>query len=134
MILAIDPGRGKCGLAVVRKDGSVVLREVVASAALAARLREVGSAHAVDVVVLGDRTGSKEAAEVVRGCLPGAQVHLVDEHRSTEEARRRYFAENPPRGWRRLIPRGLLLPPVPYDDYVAIILAERYLATVHAAK
>jgi len=130
MILAIDPGREKCGLAVVRRDGAVVFREVVVRAALAARLREVGAAHGVDVVVLGDRTGSKETAEVVRGCLPGAQVHLVDEHRSTEEARKRYFAENPPRGWRRLIPRGLLVPPVPYDDHVAIILAERYLRTL----
>ena len=131
MILAIDPGREKCGLAVVRKDGSVVLREVVPTMALAARLREVGSAHAVDVVVLGDRTGSKETAEVVRGCLPQVQIHLVDEHRSTEEARKRYFAENPPRGWRRLIPRGLLVPPIPYDDHVAIILAERYLSAHH---
>ena len=58
----------------------------------------------------------------------GMEVTLVDEHRSTEEARRRYFVDNPPSGWRRLMPRGLLTPPVPYDDYVAIILAERYLA------
>jgi hypothetical protein len=54
---------------------------------------------------------------------------LVDEHRSSEQGRRRYFRDNPPRGWRRLLPVGLQTPPRAYDDYVAVILAERYLAS-----
>ncbi|HKM17981.1 MAG TPA: pre-16S rRNA-processing nuclease YqgF, partial [Limnochordia bacterium] len=34
---------------------------------------------------------------------------------------------HPPRGWRRLLPVSLQTPPVPIDDYVAVILAQRYL-------
>ncbi len=54
---------------------------------------------------------------------------MIDEHRSSEQGRRRYFRENPPRGWRRLLPVGLQTPPRAYDDYVAVVLAERYLAS-----
>ena len=34
---------------------------------------------------------------------------------------------NPPRGWRRLLPVSMQMPPEPYDDYVAVILAQRFL-------
>lgn len=129
VLLALDPGRGKCGIAVVRRDLTRVLMQVVGLSSLDSRLVEIGRAYRVEAVILGDRTGSKAAAEIVRRALRDVEIHLVDEHRSTEEGRRRYFAENPPRGWRRLIPRGLLVPPRPYDDYVAVILAARYLRT-----
>jgi hypothetical protein len=34
----------------------------------------------------------------------------------------------PPQGLTRLIPQGMLTPPRPIDDIVAIILIERYLS------
>ena len=37
-----------------------------------------------------------------------------------------YWREHPPRGLMRLIPVTMQVPPVPVDDYVAVILAERY--------
>lgn len=132
--LAVDPGREKCGLAVLRPDGVVLERLVTPLEGLSSSLAGVYRRYRPNLVVLGDGTGASEAASLVRQALPSVQVRLVDEHRSTEQARRRYFAENPPRGWRRLIPRGLLVPPEPYDDYVAIILAQRFLASQHLAK
>jgi hypothetical protein len=84
-------------------------------------------------LLLGDRTAAKE---VRRGLSEGGcplEPLLVDEHRSSEQGRRRYFRDNPPRGWRRLLPVGLQTPPRPYDDCVAIILAERYLASQRSA-
>jgi hypothetical protein len=50
----------------------------------------------------------------------------VDESYTSEAARRRYVAENPPRGLERLLPSSLRTPSVPYDDYVAVILGERF--------
>jgi len=47
---------------------------------------------------------------------------------TTIRARARYFAANPPRGWRRIVPRGMLLPPRPIDDFAAVLIAERFLA------
>jgi hypothetical protein len=51
----------------------------------------------------------------------------VDERETTLRARALYFADHPPRGWRRLIPLGLQLPPRPIDDYAAILIARRFL-------
>jgi hypothetical protein len=77
-------------------------------------------------VVVGDQTGSKHALDLLRA-LP-VRIERAVEHGSTLVARQRYFHDHPPKGWRRLIPRSLQVPPVPYDDYAAVVLAEAYLA------
>ena len=51
----------------------------------------------------------------------------VDETNTTLQARERYWEHHPKRGWRRLIPSTALYPPVPFDDYAALVLAERVL-------
>jgi RNase H-fold protein (predicted Holliday junction resolvase) len=127
LILAVDPGRDKCGLAVVDIHGRALVQEVIPAAALAARAQELGRDHDFSVIVVGDRTGADEALDALESTLPDVETAAVDEHRSTEEARRLYFRDHPPRGWRRLIPVGLQTPPRPCDDYVAVILARRYL-------
>lgn len=126
-ILAVDPGREKCGLAVV--DGAAVLaRAVVMRDDLGMALRSLKQRFALTEVVVGNRTGADETAAVIRLELPGVSVTLGDEAGTTLEARRLYFADHPRRGWRRLIPLGLQLPPEPYDDYAAVVLARRRLA------
>ena len=77
--------------------------------------------------MLGNRTAASLARERLRAAGVTREPELVDEHHSSEEGRRRYFQANPPKGWRRLLPIGLQTPPKPYDDYVAILLAERYV-------
>jgi RNase H-fold protein (predicted Holliday junction resolvase) len=129
LVIAVDPGRDKCGLAVVTRDGQVLEKAVIQTSAVGEAVAKLLREHPGAAVVLGDRT----AAEAVRARLDEqaqARVVLVDEHRSTEQGRRRYFNENPPRGWRRLLPIGLQTPPRPYDDYVALVIAERYWGRV----
>jgi RNase H-fold protein (predicted Holliday junction resolvase) len=128
-ILAIDPGRDKCGLAVVSFAGEALAQEVIPAAALAGRAGELAESYDIAVIVVGDRTGADAALDALESALPDIETAVVNEHRSTEEARRLYFREHPPRGWRRLIPVGLQTPARPYDDYVAVILARRYLQT-----
>ena len=53
---------------------------------------------------------------------------MVAEAGTTMEARQRYWELEPARGWRRLLPRGLRLPPRDVDDVVAQILLERHLS------
>ncbi len=131
VVLAIDPGRQKCGVAVCA-PGRVLARAVVATGDLVALVRDWIDRHAVTEVVVGDRTG---AAEVVRALAGVLRVphRLVDEAGTTLRARARYFDEHPPRGWRRLLPRSLQTPSEPYDDYVAVLLAEAALAQVPGA-
>lgn len=124
--MAIDPGRRRCGLAVCDAGGTRA-KAVVAPDALARLVGEWHARFGVTDVVIGDRTAAAAVARLLAGVL-ATPPRRVDEHGTTLRARVRYFREHPPRGWRRLIPRSLLVPPEPYDDYVAVLLAEAALA------
>ncbi len=128
-ILAIDPGREKCGIAVVGLDGQVLHREIVPTKEIAAAALRLVEAYRAARLVVGDRTAAKDVCRALAVARIRLVPQMVDEHRSSEQARRRFFAENPPRGWRRLLPTTLLTPDRPYDDLVAALLAERYLAS-----
>ncbi|MBP5092751.1 MAG: resolvase, partial [Abditibacteriota bacterium] len=53
-------------------------------------------------------------------------IALTNEWFSTMEGRKLYFKENPPRGWRRLIPTSLQTPPRSIDDYAAVVILKRH--------
>ena len=127
VVVALDPGRSKCGL--VRTDPqrhrieeALVLPPGPCRERLLAWHRDLKLA----VVVLGDGTGSRRWQEWLagEGELP---VLLVDEHGSTLAARRRYWQLESPQGWRRLLPEGMRQPPRDWDDVVAQLLLERWL-------
>jgi len=122
IVLAIDPGRMKCGVAVCA-PGHILARAVVDTGSLAACVKDWQSRYKVTDVVIGDRTGADDAEHILAPIVSGA-IRRIDEAGTTLRARDRYFKDHPPRGWRRLIPRGLLTPPEPYDDYAAVLLAE----------
>lgn len=123
-VLAVDPGREKCGVAVCAPEG-VVARKVVPLPELHPLVRRWVDTYQVQIVLVGDQTGSKHVFDLLIG-LP-VPVRAARERDTTLRARRRYFREHPPRGWRRLLPLSLQLPPEPYDDYAAVVLAEAYL-------
>ncbi len=126
VVLGIDPGREKCGLAVVAED-QVLVKEVVPRRELLPVVRKYTAAYNVDTMVVGDGTGSREFVAEIKGHLPELPVVVVDERHSTEEASARYWLDHRPKGWRRLLPTTMQVPPEPYDDYVAVILAQRFL-------
>lgn len=131
IVLAIDPGRMKCGVAVVKRGASggsshTLYRGVIDTGAVPDVILELARAHNPDMILIGDGTNSAALVRAVEDLGP-ASVKVVDEKFTTLQARNRYFAENPPRGLRRLIPISLQTPPRPFDDYVAVILAERFL-------
>ena len=92
-------------------------------------LRDWGTRYGVTQVVLGDRTGQDEVRRHLAVELPGIPISIGREENTTLLARRRYFADHPPRGWRRLLPLSMQVPPEPYDDYAAVIILERFLET-----
>ena len=123
-VLAIDPGREKCGVAVLASDGRVLVQRVVTTAELDAAVGALIRAYE-PTVIMGNGTTSADAKKRVEAL--GVPVLLVDEYRTTDAAKCAYWEAHPPRGWRRLMPRGMLVPPVPVDDFVAVILAQRFL-------
>ncbi len=107
----------------VCEPGVVRARAVVAREDLPALVRDWKERYALTEVVVGNRTGSADVVALLASAGIG-RVALVEERGTTLRARLRYFAEHPPRGWRRLVPLGLQIPPEPYDDYAAVLLAE----------
>ena len=80
-------------------------------------------------MLIGNATRGAVLLRALREAVPPEMtIQSVDEAFTSQRARQRFGLENPPRGLRRLIPPGLRTPPRPYDDYVAVLLAEDYFA------
>jgi RNase H-fold protein (predicted Holliday junction resolvase) len=130
-VLAIDPGTHKCGMALVHRDSEtrlhIIWNEIVETDTLLYKLHEAFAVSPYELVILGGGTHSPEIINLVRKQMPSMGVLVVDEAETSLQARERYWEFNPRRGLKRLIPSTLLTPPVPIDDYVAFILAERVL-------
>lgn len=127
IVLGIDPGRDKCGLAVVTEN-TVLTAQVAPRGGYLDLVRQWVNQYGVEQIVIGDGTGSEEFMKEIRAAFPNIPAAAVDERHTSEEARRRYWLENPPRGLKRLLPSSMQVPPEPFDHYVAVILAERFLA------
>jgi RNase H-fold protein (predicted Holliday junction resolvase) len=124
-VLAVDPGREKCGVAVCDPRG-VLAHRVVTLHDLFRISEEWVKIYQVGAVIVGNGTGYKRTFDILRPL--GIRIEAVAEQGSTLLARRRYFRDHPPRGWRRLLPLSLQVPGEPYDDYAAMLLGEAYLA------
>ena len=137
-IVSVDPGREKCGVAVVTSDMELILKEIVSRDEAVHRVLELAQRHGAHKVILGDRTGSREFASEIKEATkslsasignqqgPNLEVIFVDEHKSSMEGRRRYLLDHPLRGLGKLVPISLRTPGEPFDDYVAVVLAERF--------
>ena len=130
MILGFDPGRDKCGLAVVGDNYQIYYHQIVDSKVAIATIQKLFKDYSIEKLVMGDRTTSKIWQSQLKENLDrDTDIIMVDEHNSTLEARDRYWQIYPPTGLTKLIPRGMRVPPRPVDDIVAIILIERYLSS-----
>jgi RNase H-fold protein (predicted Holliday junction resolvase) len=125
--LGFDPGKDKCGVAVVDRAGRASYHKVLSSDTLLEQLPDLCTEWQISQVVMGDRTTAKQWQKKLAQTLPTMPIALVDEHYSTLAARDLYWEMYPPQGFQRLLPQGMRLPPRPIDDLVAIILVRRYL-------
>jgi RNase H-fold protein (predicted Holliday junction resolvase) len=128
MILGFDPGRQKCGLAIVGLDRSLYYHKVILADEAIATIQSLRQQFPISTLVMGDQTSAKEWKQKLSSYLPEPpRIILVDERYSTLEARDRYWQMFPPSGLASLIPQGMRSLPRPIDDIVAILLIERYL-------
>ena len=128
VILGFDPGRDKCGLAVMGLDRQLHYHQVVPAISAIATIGALRQKFPISLLVMGDQTTAKQWKQQLGRELPEPlSIVMVDERYSSLEARDRYWQMYPPRGFLSLLPRGLRQPPRPVDDIVAILLIERYL-------
>jgi len=128
VILGFDPGRQKCGLAIMGVDRRLHYHQVVASQSVISEIHGLQAEFPISTLVMGNQTTSKDWKQgLSEKLMDPMRIVLVDERYSTLEARDRYWEMEDPRGLWRLVPQGLRAIPRPIDDIVAILLIERYL-------
>ena len=128
-VLALDPGKDKCGVAVTQFDNGaaeILERRIIAASSVEAQLPALLKKFNVATIVLGNATTSSAWRERLSTLLPGIEIVVVDERGSTLAARELYWQQNPPRGWRKVLPLSLQMPPEPIDDFAAVVIAKRY--------
>ncbi|MBE9053117.1 pre-16S rRNA-processing nuclease YqgF [Nostocales cyanobacterium LEGE 11386] len=128
VILGFDPGKDKCGLAVMGLDRQLYYHQVVPAQKAIATIETLRQQFPVSLLVMGDQTTAKRWKQQLHQELTEQlNIILVDERYSTLEARDRYWQMYPPKGLTKLLPQGMRQPPRPIDDIVALLLIERYL-------
>lgn len=131
IVLGVDPGRRKCGLAVVHRDGdghiSILWRAIVAPEEVVATAQAQAEKHPFTMCVVGSGTRSNPVVQGLADAWPGVGIVIVNEQDSTLLARQLYWEAHGRHGWRRLLPASLQLPPEDIDDFAAVVIAQRFL-------
>lgn len=126
-ILAIDPGKEKCGLAVIDEVGNVQLLKAISLLDFTASVKDICENFQLEHILLGDGTGSKDFQQRLKEFVKVDSIEIVDEKNTTLLARELYWQINPPRSWWRLLPQSLLIVPEVIDAYAALAIAKKWL-------
>jgi RNase H-fold protein (predicted Holliday junction resolvase) len=130
-ILGFDPGKNKCGVAVMDADRALLYHQTILTAEVIDQISNLCQQYNVSRIVMGDQTTAKQWKQQLTSAFPDLPIFLVDERYSSLEARDRYWQMYPANFLTKLIPQGMRQPPRPIDDLVAIILIERYLKLIN---
>jgi len=124
-LVAIDPGKSKCGLLLVDLDLDLVLDGKVVITNDVINIISFWKIHfAFDLVIMGNGTSSKDLINLLEDLCT---IKLVNEEGSTLRSRERYWELWPPKNLLSFFPRGLLIPSQPLDAIAALILLEDHL-------
>ena len=125
MLLAIDPGKCKCGLILADKKKKKVHEAlVVESKLLVSYVRDWKTKYSELVVLIGNGTTSNlfiEQFDFIK-----KDLFVVNERNTTLRAKKRYFEIFPLKGISRLLPRELMIQNINLDAISALIILEDY--------
>ena len=83
MILALDPGSVKTGVAVVYKNGSLARKKVIQTEDFEKEVQEILDAYDIGVIVMGNGTHHKEMQQrtvmLLKEHEKNVKIELVDE-------------------------------------------------------
>lgn len=119
-------------MAIATRDAQGVIelvwRKVAPNADLETLIDESRIEYDYSLIIVGNGTASGPLVDRIRQHVPGMGVLVVNEKDTTLQAREKYWIANPRKSWRRLFPSSLQVPPEPYDDFAAFVIAERVLS------
>ena len=127
MLMGIDPGRSKCGIAIMTEKGEVVEKEIAETSNLSRKIEEILSRFSISKCILGNGTYADKVFNILQLLLDEEKIIFIEEADSTYIAEQRYLKENPPLGLNFLNKIIKFKPKKPLDDYTAVVLVEKYL-------
>jgi len=127
MLMGIDPGRNKCGVAVLTDEGKEVLKEISKTSDLSKKLEDLLQDYSIDKIILGNGTYADKVFNILKLFFDEKEIIFVEEENSTYIAEEKYLKENPPLGLSFLNKVMKFKPKRPLDDDTAVVLVEKYL-------
>jgi len=125
VILSIDPGKEKVGVAVLSLQGEVLFHGILPEGEIEREINILREKYGPFQVVVGSSTGREKIMEILEKM--NLAFTMVDERHSSEEARKLYFQAHPPRRWKKIVPLSFLYPDGAFDDWQAVVIGRRYL-------
>ncbi|MFH1675579.1 MAG: hypothetical protein ABIC40_01045 [bacterium] len=129
VILAVDPGRDKCGLAVLDSDGNIIFKSVCARNSIITQVESMVENFKPEFIALGDGTGSKEIKNEI-GVKEDIEILSIPEKNTTLEARELAWNNKAPCGIWCLIPKLFWPSPPDCDAWAAVVIGKKALAII----
>jgi len=127
MLMGIDPGRHKCGIAILTKEGQEVFKDIVETTNLSKRIEEFLNEYSIENVIVGNGTYADKVFNILDLLMDKKMIKFIEEENTTYLAEQKYLKENPPLGLQFLNKIIKFKPQKPLDDYVAVLLVKKYL-------
>ena len=124
-ILSIDPGKCKCGIVVANFDSKQVHEAlVIDSDSLVEKVKVIKLKKQNLKVIIGNGTTHKLFSKYLK--FLGDDLIIAEERNTTLRSKQRYFGLFPRKGFKRFVPREVLLRKINLDAIAALIILEDY--------
>ena len=127
-VIAIDPGKSKCGLVLADINQKKVYEAIIIkSAFIENHVRNLITAEDVSQIIIGNGTTSREIREKLY--FFKKEIITFEEKNTTYRAKARYFEIFPISGLKFLMPREVFILNKNLDAISALIILEDYCKT-----
>jgi len=124
-LIAIDPGKFKCGLVLAEiSEKKVYIAIIIQSELLEDYVRHLNSVEDISKIIIGNGTTSKQITEKLK--FFKKEIITFEEKNTTYRAKARYFELFPNSGLKFLIPRDFFILNKNLDAISALIILEDY--------
>ena len=124
-IIAIDPGKSKCGLVLAEISEKKVYKAIILKSKLIEKyVRNLITVENISLIIIGNGTTSREIREKLY--FFKKEIISFEEKNTTYRAKARYFELFPIRGLKFLIPREVFILNKNLDAISALIILEDY--------
>ena len=124
-VIAIDPGKSKCGLVLAEISEKKVYKAIIQKSELLENyLRNLITTEDIEQIIIGNGTTSREIREKLH--FFKKEIITFEEKNTTYRAKARYFELFPISGLKFLMPREVFIINKNLDAISALIILEDY--------